>query len=50
MGMASIFSQGHADDNACLNCGTPIKYGVTTQYLSEIDAEICAVCEHPLKP
>jgi hypothetical protein len=43
-----IFSHKHADDSACPSCGTPIKHGVTTQYLDDLDAEICAVCEQPL--
>lgn len=44
----SIFSYKHADDESCTTCGTPIKHGVTTQYLGDLDAEICAVCEQPL--
>ena len=44
----SIFSHRHAADEACPSCGTPVKHGVTTQYIDELDAEICAVCEQPL--
>ncbi len=43
-----VFSHKHANDSACPSCGTPIKHGVTTQYLDDLDAEICAVCEQPL--
>jgi len=44
-----IFSRRHAGDESCSGCGTPIRHGVTTQYVEDIDAEICAVCEQPLK-
>ncbi len=43
-----VFSHRHADDLSCPSCGTPIRHGVTTQYLDDLDAEICAVCEQPL--
>jgi len=44
----TIFSHRHTKDETCTGCGTPIKHGVTTQYVDEIGAEICAVCEQPL--
>lgn len=44
----TLFSRRHAQDETCAGCGTPIKHGVTTQYVDEIGAEICAVCEQPL--
>jgi hypothetical protein len=44
----TLFSRRHAEDESCTGCGTPIKHGVTTQYVDEIGAEICAVCEQPL--
>ena len=44
-----LFSHKHADDDSCPSCGTPIKPGLTTQYLEDLDVEICAVCEHPLR-
>ncbi|MEM4246749.1 MAG: hypothetical protein QXR48_04270 [Candidatus Woesearchaeota archaeon] len=43
-----IFSHKHSEDESCPNCGTPIRRGVTTQYLDGLDAEICAVREQPL--
>lgn len=46
----SIFSHKHSNDESCTNCGTPIKHGVTTQYVDDIGAEICAVCENPITP
>jgi len=48
MGNGEIFSHRHSKDESCPNCGTPIRRGVTTQYLDDLDAEICAVCEQPL--
>jgi hypothetical protein len=44
-----IFSLRHADEESCPSCGTPVRHGVTTQYLDDLDAEICAVCEQPLE-
>jgi len=43
----SITSARNAEQS-CPSCGTPIKHGITTQYLDDIDAEICAVCEQVL--
>lgn len=43
-----VFSRKHAGEESCPNCGTPVRHGVTTQYLEDLDAEICAVCEQPL--
>ena len=45
----SIFSYKHAEDESCPSCGTPIKHGVTTQYVDDLDVEICVVCEQPLR-
>jgi hypothetical protein len=44
-----IFSPKHADEPSCPGCGTPVRHGVTTQYVDDLDVEICAVCEQPLK-
>jgi hypothetical protein len=47
--MGDLLSHEHSEDEACPSCGTPVKHGVTTQYIDELDAEICAVCEQPLR-
>ena len=46
--MNEIFSRKHAGDDSCVRCGTPIKLGVTTQYIDDLDVEVCVVCEQPL--
>jgi hypothetical protein len=36
------------NERYCINCGTPVQVGITTQYMPELDIEVCAVCEQPL--
>ncbi len=47
--MENVFVHQHTPGEACPCCGTPIQHGLTTQYIDDLDTEICAVCEQPLR-